>query len=207
MDRAIHPCPSNPSASSAPSARALPRTERPEFTETYLSQTEIREVHPIRHIFSVLSVRRCEYAAGQQKMETNEVSGSIVDAAYRIHRDLGPGLLETVYEVVLADALKRKGLAVERQKPIPIRFDSRSFDEGFRADLVVEGRVLVELKSVERLARVHKKQILTYLKLSSFSVGLLINFGGELLKDNIERLVTARAPDLRNTISPGQSIR
>ncbi len=122
-------------------------------------------------------------------MEINEISGLIVDAAYRVHRELGPGLMESVYEVVLADALREVGLNVERQKPIRIRFGGKIFDEGFRADLVVNGVVLVELKSVEQLARVHKKQVLTYLKLGGFQLGLLINFGGELLRGNVERLV------------------
>jgi GxxExxY protein len=130
-------------------------------------------------------------------MELNELSQIIVDAAFHVHRGLGPGLLETVYEVVLAEALRARGLRVERQKPIAIRFEGRVFDEGFRADLIVEGCVLVELKSVEQLARVHKKQVLTYLKLSGIPLGLLINFGGELLKGNIERLVAGDVPDLK----------
>jgi GxxExxY protein len=98
-------------------------------------------------------------------------------------------LLESVYEVLLADALRERGFSVERQKPIPIRFREKRFDEGFRADLVVGEIVLVELKSLESLARAHKKQVLSYLRLSHLKLGLLINFGGELLKGNIERLV------------------
>jgi len=122
-------------------------------------------------------------------MDINAISGVIVDAALRIHKELGPGLLESVYEIVLADELSRKGLLVRRQVPIPIRFEGREFEEGFRADLLVEEAVIVELKSIEQLARVHKKQVLTYLKLGNKKLGLLINFGGELLKGNIERLV------------------
>lgn len=122
-------------------------------------------------------------------MDINEISGVIVDAALRLHKELGPGLLESVYEIVLADVLSRKGLLVRRQVPIPIRFEGHEFEEGFRADLLVEEAVLVELKSIEQLARVHKKQVLTYLKLGNIKLGLLINFGGELLKGNIERLV------------------
>jgi iron complex transport system substrate-binding protein len=133
-------------------------------------------------------------------METNEITAAIVDAAYHIHQDVGPGLFESVYEVVLADALTRKGFQVNRQVIVPIRIGERIFDEGFRADLVVESRVIVEIKSIEQLARVHKKQLLTYLKLSGISVGLLINFGGELLKGNIERLVAGAAPDLKQGI-------
>jgi iron complex transport system substrate-binding protein len=131
-------------------------------------------------------------------MEVNKLSGIIVDAAYKIHRDVGPGLLESVYEILLADALTARGLRVARQVAVPIHVDNRSFDEGFRADLVVEGLVIVEIKSVEHLAPVHKKQVLTYLKFSGIHVGLLINFSGELLKGNIERIVTVEAPDLKN---------
>jgi GxxExxY protein len=99
--------------------------------------------------------------------------------------------------VVLADALTAKGFKVSRQVIVPIRVGEKYFDEGFRADIIVEGKVIVEIKSVEQLARVHKKQVLTYLRLSGIPVGLLINFGGELLKGNIERLVIPGAPDLK----------
>jgi GxxExxY protein len=129
----------------------------------------------------------------------NAISGRIVDAALRIHQDLGPGLLETVYEVVLADALADCGLTVERQVPIPIRYGGKTFDEGFRADMIVGACVIVEVKSVEQLARVHKKQVLTYLKLSGIRLGLLINFGGELLKGNVERLVVGNIPNLKSS--------
>ena len=132
-------------------------------------------------------------------MELNQISEAIVDAAFRVHRELGPGLLESVYEVVLADILRGRGLRVERQTPIPIRFEGKTFEEGFKADLIVEGAVLVEIKSVETLARVHKKQVLTYLKLTGIRLGLLINFGGELLRENIARLVAGEVPDLRST--------
>jgi len=130
-------------------------------------------------------------------MEINGVSALIVETALRIHRELGPGLLESVYEVVLADLLLREGLQIERQRPIPIQAFGKSFEEGFRADLIVEGMVLVELKSVEQLVRAHRKQVLTYLRLSNLRLGLLINFGGELLKGNIERIVNGAVPDLR----------
>ena len=130
-------------------------------------------------------------------MEINEITAIVVEAAYQIHRDVGPGLFESVYELVLADALASKGLRVARQVAIPIRIGEKVYDEGFRADLVVEDIVIVEIKSVEQLARVHKKQVLTYLKLSGLPVGLLINFGGELLKDNLKRLVISGAPDLK----------
>jgi len=129
-------------------------------------------------------------------LETNDFSSVIVDSAYKIHTEIGPGLFESVYEVVLADMLKSRGLSVQRQVPIPIKFAGRVYDEGFRADLIVNHQVIVEIKSIERLAPVHKKQVLTYLKLSGLPVGLLINFGGELLKGNIERLVIPGAPSL-----------
>jgi len=122
-------------------------------------------------------------------MTHNQIAEIVVDSALALHREIGPGLLESVYEVLLADALAERALKVERQKPIPIRFRGKTFDEGFRADIVVEGIVLVELKSVEALARVHRKQVLTYLRLAELKLGLLINFGGEVLKGNIERLV------------------
>ena len=129
-------------------------------------------------------------------MEINEITGAIVDVAYRIHEDAGPGLFESVYELVLVDKLMSKGFSVERQVPVPIRIGGKVYEEGFRADLIVEAQVIVEVKSVEQLARVHKKQVLTYLKLSGMPVGLLINFGGNLLTGNIERLAIPCAPIL-----------
>jgi GxxExxY protein len=136
-------------------------------------------------------------------MTTNEITSGIVDAAYRIHSELGPGLLESVYKIVLADSLRKKGFQVARQVPIPLRFEGNTYDEGFRADLVVEGCVIVEIKSINQLAQVHKKQVLTSLKLSGIRVGLLINFGGPLLKDNITRLVFGEVPDLKEDGSHG----
>ena len=121
-------------------------------------------------------------------MTENEIAKRVLDAAFVIHRELGPGLLETVYEVVLAKKLINMGLVVERQVPVPIRFEGMVFDEGFRADLIVERKVIVELKSVERLAPIHGKQLLTYLRLSGCRLGLLINFGEVLLKDGIKRV-------------------
>ena len=131
------------------------------------------------------------------QMETNQITAAIVDAAYQLHHEVGPGLFESVYEAVLADMLVEKGLSVRRQVGIPIRLRDKIYDEGFRADLIVEGCVIVEIKSIDQLARVHKKQMLTYLKLSKIPVGLLINFGGELLKDNIKRLVISGAENLK----------
>ncbi len=122
-------------------------------------------------------------------MTENEISKQVVDAAFKIHTRLGPGLLESVYEAVLVYELRKRGLRVERQRPIPVVYEEVQLDEGFRADLVVEGKVIIELKSVETVAPVHKKQVLTYLRLSNLKLGLLINFGEELIKDGISRIV------------------
>jgi len=122
-------------------------------------------------------------------MNEDDLAKIVVQAALELHKEIGPGLLESVYDVLLASTLREQGLEVERQKPIPVVFRGKYFDEGFRADLVVSGLLLVELKSVAALAAVHRKQVLTYLRLGNFKLGLLINFGGALLKGNIERLV------------------
>ncbi len=122
-------------------------------------------------------------------MNAEQVSAQIVDAAYHLHRDLGPGLLESVYEAVLAAVLMRRGLKVERQKVVPFEFDGMHFDEGLRVDLLVEGSVIVELKSVERLSPVHTKQVLTYLRLMNLSLGLLINFGAPTFREGTRRVV------------------
>ncbi len=129
------------------------------------------------------------------KMTENEIAKEVVDAAYKVHTTLGPGLLESVYEIVLAHELKRRGLAAARQVPVPIKYDSIVFDEGFRADIIVEGKVILELKSIERVAPVHKKQLLTYLRLADKRLGLLINFGEELIKTGISRIVNGLADD------------
>jgi GxxExxY protein len=124
----------------------------------------------------------------------NEIAREIVDAAYKVHTRLGPGLLESVYEVCLAHELGARGLRVLRQQPIAIVYESIRFDEGYRADLIVEDKVIVELKSVESVAPVHKKQLLTYLRLADRHLGLLINFGEELIKNGITRVVN-RLPE------------
>ena len=119
----------------------------------------------------------------------NELAREIVDAAFHIHKALGPGLLETVYEVVLARELEERGVQAIRQQPVSITFNGIHFDEGFRADLIVEDKVIVELKSVEQIALVHKKQLLTYLRLADKRLGLLINFRAAVIKDGISRIV------------------
>ncbi len=119
----------------------------------------------------------------------NELSKMILDAAFKVHTKTGPGLLESVYEIILAHELRKAGLRVERQAPIPICYDELTFDEGFRADLLVEGKIIVELKSVEQLIKVHSKQLLTQLRLSGCKLGLLLNFGEIHLKNGMERIV------------------
>ena len=121
-------------------------------------------------------------------MNENQIAKEVVDAAVKIHPKLGLGLLESVYEAVLARELERRGLRVERQVPIPIEYEGLKFDEGFRADIIVEGKVILELKSVEQLAKVHYKQLSTYLKLADKRLGLLLNFGADLMKEGIKRI-------------------
>ena len=122
-------------------------------------------------------------------MDENAIGKQVVEAAVQIHRELGPGLFEMVYEVVLARELEHRGLRVERQVPVPIVHGGLRFEEGLRADLIVEGKVILELKSVEQLSKVHAKQVFTYLKLTGLKLGFLLNFGAGLMKDAIERVV------------------
>ena len=122
-------------------------------------------------------------------MTENEIGKVVVDAAVQVHRELGPGLLETVYEVILTHELRQRGLEIERQVPVAIEHRGITFDEGFRADIVVEGKVILELKSVEHVNSAHKKQVLTYLRLTDMKLGYLLNFGEALMKDGITRIV------------------
>ncbi|MBD6616727.1 GxxExxY protein [Komarekiella sp. 'clone 1'] len=124
-------------------------------------------------------------------MVENEISGAIVDAAYKVHTSLGPGLLESVYETVMDFELRRGKLQVRRQVVIPVVYEGVVLEEGFRTDLIVEDKVIVELKSVEVVHPVHKKQLLTYLRLADKRVGLLINFNVSLIKDGISRVVNS----------------
>ena len=117
------------------------------------------------------------------------VGRAVVDAAVQIHRELGPGLLESVYEAVLAHELSERGLRVERQVPVAFEWRGMRFNEGFRADIIVDGCVLLELKSVERLHNAHRKQVLTYLRLTGMRLGYLINFGEALIRNGITRTV------------------
>lgn len=140
-------------------------------------------------------------------MELDDITGAIVDAAMKIHTDLGPGLLESVYEIVLARALQKRGFEVERQKPIQFEYDGVMFDEGFRVDLLVAGKVIVELKSVENLTPVHGKQLLTYLRLTNLPIGLLINFSAYTLKEGLHRIVNKLPPSASPRLRVNQAAR
>jgi GxxExxY protein len=122
-------------------------------------------------------------------MTENEVAKQIVDVAFKTHTAFGPGLLESVYETIMAYELQKRGLQVRRQQPIPVVHEGIRMDLGFRADLIVENKVVVEVKSIEAIAPVHKKQVLTYLRITNKKLGLLINFNVELIKNGISRIV------------------
>ena len=137
------------------------------------------------------------------------ITGAIVHASLQIHRDLGPGLLESVYEAILARVLEKEGLQVERQKVLGFEYEGLMFEKGYRVDLLVEGRVIVEIKSIEQVGKSHAKQLLTYLKLSNTRVGLLINFGAPTLREGLRRVVnnfqSSAAPRLRvNQVQPAK---
>jgi len=119
----------------------------------------------------------------------NLLAKVIVDSALQVHKCLGPGLLEVAYEIALTHELKKRGLTVDCQRLVPITYDEIQIDQGFRADIIVDEKVIVELKSIEKVAPVHKKQLLTYLRLANMRLGLLINFGENLLKTGISRVV------------------
>jgi iron complex transport system substrate-binding protein len=122
-------------------------------------------------------------------MELNDITGAVVDEAIAIHRDLGGDLFESVYEMLLPAALEQRGLRVDRQRPVSISYRNIHVKDAFRADLIVEDLVIVEIKSIGRLAPVHTKQILTYMRLANLHVGLLLNFGAETMSKGIKRLV------------------
>jgi GxxExxY protein len=144
----------------------------------------------------MLSLRLGDLARNKEAtMTENAIAREIVDSAFRIHTTLGPGLLESVYQTVLAYELGRRNLRVVSQQVIPVVYDGIRIDTGFRADLVIEDKVIVEIKSVELLAPVHKKQLLTYLRLADKRLGLLINFHVTLIKDGITRIVNGLEED------------
>ena len=124
----------------------------------------------------------------------DDLSGDVIGEAIRIHRELGPGLLESVYEMVLAAALSHRGYRVGRQVPVPLEYDGLRFDAAFRIDLLVDERLIVEVRSVEELKRVHAKQVLTYLRLTNQPVGLLLNFCANTMKEGVRRLVNDYRP-------------
>lgn len=136
--------------------------------------------------------------------ELDEITGAIIDSAMMIHKELGPGLLEAVYEVVLARELEARGFIVERQKPVSIHYRGLEFQEGFRADLLVKSKVIVELKSVEHLSPVHGKQLLTYLRLMNLRVGLLLNFGAPTLREGLQRIVNQLSPSASQLLHVNQ---
>lgn len=122
-------------------------------------------------------------------MTENEIAKIIVDSAYKIHSKLGPGLLESAYQAILAYELRIQGLKIETEVMMPVLYDQLSLDIGYRADIIVENKVIIELKSVEKVIDLHKKQLLTYLRVSNKHLGLLINFGAPLIKEGITRIV------------------
>jgi GxxExxY protein len=122
-------------------------------------------------------------------MDVNDITGQIISAAIKVHKVLGPGLFESVYEEVLVYELTKRGLLVARQVAIPVHYETIQMDVGFRADIIVNNEVIIEIKSVEKIIAVHKKQVLTYLRLTGLEIGLLINFNEELLKDGLTRLI------------------
>ena len=125
-------------------------------------------------------------------MTENEIGTIVVDCALKIHKARGPGLLEVVYESILARQLEKAGLITQRQVLVPINFEGVSYDEGFRADIIVGGKVILELKSAETVHPVHKKQLLTYLKLTGLKLGYLLNFGDELMKNGTTRIINGK---------------
>ncbi len=122
-------------------------------------------------------------------MTENEIGKVVVDTAIAIHKALGSSLYEIVYEVVLTHELKKHGLNIERQVPVSIEYDGIKFEEGFRADIIIENKVILELKSIESVTKAHKKQVLTYLRLTGYKLGYLLNFGEDLMKNGITRII------------------
>jgi iron complex transport system substrate-binding protein len=137
--------------------------------------------------------------------DVDQFAALAVDLGLQIHRDLGPGMLESVYEAILAGELRRAGLVVERQRPIAIEYNGIVYQEGFRADLLIGGKLIVEIKSVERLAPVHGRQLLTYLRMARLSLGLLMNFGAPTFREGLRRIANNHPEIDRLTIVSGQA--
>ena len=125
--------------------------------------------------------------------DVEELARIAIDCGFHIHKELGPGLLESVYEMLLAERLSRSGYTVERQKLLPVEFDGLKLPEGYRVDLLVDGKLIIEVKSVERIVPVHSKQLLTYIRLARQPVGLLMNFGGATFREGLQRIVNGPA--------------
>lgn len=138
---------------------------------------------------SVDPVLLAAHSAQKRGMTENQIGTIVVDTAVQVHRVLGSGLLESVYEIVLAHELRARGLSAERQVPVSIQYGGITFEEGFRADVIVERKVILELKSLEAVNNAHKKQLLTYLRLTGMKLGYLLNFGEPFMKDGITRTV------------------
>lgn len=134
------------------------------------------------------TIQRRAESVNFNERKLNELTGQIIDACYRVHRELGPGLLESVYERCLAYELECRGINYQRQTTLPLQYRGLQIDDGLRLDLLVQGKVIVELKSVQRLERIHEAQVLTYLKISQVPLGILINFNSRWLRDGIRRL-------------------
>jgi GxxExxY protein len=132
-------------------------------------------------------------ALRRREMTENEIGTMVVQSAIAVHREMGPGLLETVYEAILARELLDRGLKVERQVSVPIKYKNIHFDEGFRADIIVDRKVILELKSLERVTAAHKKQVQTYLRLTGCKLGYLLNFGEDVMKSGITRCINRLA--------------
>ena len=139
-----------------------------------------------------------------ERVHVDSITGDVVDAALKLHKGLGPGLLESVYQALLVRELERRGHVVESQKAVSFDYDGLLFEDGLRVDLIVDHVVVVELKSVEAIAAVHKKQLLTYLRLTKLPVGLLINFGSPTLKEGLHRIVNGYSP---SSVSPRLRVR
>ncbi len=137
-------------------------------------------------------------------VDIDRISGDVLHLALRVHRDLGPGLLESVYEMILAAKLTAMGYTVERQKPVDIEYEGLRFAAAFRIDLLVENALIVEIKSTERFSPAHAKQLLTYLRLTNQPVGLLINFGGATLKEGVKRIVNDYVPSASSRLRVNQ---
>ena len=132
--------------------------------------------------------------------DIEELVSTAIDCGFHLHKELGPGVLESVYEALLAERIRKRGLLVERQKALPIIFDGVALAEGFRVDLLVGGQLIIELKSVERLSSLHSKQVLTYIRLAKQPVGLLMNFGAETFREGLRRIVNGAGDQFGSTV-------